>query len=310
MKIFFALTFAAILHLPAFSQLKKVERTFQQQKYKKCIELSRKGIKSRKDVSQLSYYQCKSYFALYSLSNNKDLSLLDKSLALYPSFYKSKLIRDEGFREKFKHELELISDSLSDCSNHNKSRGYVKALALYFNDTLDSYRTYFPKKAVGKNNNSGIQENKTVTPALNFVQTSRSNSSSIQVSRNSIVQYAERFNGVCYKWGGEDSSGLDCSGLVLTVMRKFGYSFNHGAKDQSELGRQVSREDLKQGDLVFFGKRYDTGRCKIDHVAIVHFVDKDKLVVIHCTSRGVNIQEMIANEYWAKKILFYRNIID
>jgi probable lipoprotein NlpC len=308
MKIFFALTITAVVHLPALSQLKKVEKAFQQEKYKKCIELSRKSIKSRKDVPQLSYYQCRSYFALYSVSP-KDLSLLDRSVALYPSFFKSKLISDAGFKDEFKLTLEKVSDSLSACNNHNKSKSYVKALALYFNDTLQTYYTYFPKKNPVKNSSSAIQQKKGTTAPLNTVNTSRG-SSSAGVSRSSIIQYAERFNGVPYKWGGEDSTGLDCSGFVLTVMRKFGHSFNHGAKDQSELGRQVNREELKQGDLVFFGKRYETGRCKIDHVAIVHNVNKDKLVVIHCTSKGVNIQEMKPSEYWAKKILFYRNIID
>jgi probable lipoprotein NlpC len=307
MKIFFALTITAVVHLPALSQLKKVEKAFQQEKYKKCIELSRKSIKSRKDVPQLSYYQCRSYFALYSASS-KDLSLLDRSVALYPSFFKSKLIRDEVFKDEFKLTLEKVSDSLSACNNHSKSKGYVKALALYFNDTLQTYHTYFPPKNPVKNSSSAIQQKKETSAPVSAASTSKSSTAGI--SRSSIIKYAERFNGVPYKWGGEDSTGLDCSGFVLTVMRKFGQSFNHGAKDQSELGRQVNREELKQGDLVFFGKRYETGRCKIDHVAIVHETDKDKLVVIHCTSKGVNIQEMKPNEYWAKKILFYRNIID
>jgi cell wall-associated NlpC family hydrolase len=308
MKIFFALTITAVVHLPAFSQLKKVEKAFQQEKYKKCIELSRKSIKSRKDVPQLSYYQCRSYFALYSASG-KDLSLLDRSVALYPSFYKSKLIRDEGFKDEFKHALEKASDSLSACNNHSKSKSYVKTLAMYFNDTLQAYYTYFPPKKPERNNSSAIQQKKETAVGISAVNTAQG-SSSAGISRSSVIQYAERFKGVPYRWGGEDSTGLDCSGFVLTVMRKFGQSFNHGAKDQSELGRPVNREDLKQGDLVFFGKRYETGRCKIDHVAIVHDADKDKLVVIHCTSKGVNVQEMKANEYWAKKILFYRNIID
>jgi probable lipoprotein NlpC len=310
MKIFFALTITAVMHLPAFSQLKKVEKAFQQEKYKKCIELSRKSIKSRKDVPQLSYYQCRSYFALYS-AGGKDLSLLDRSVALYPSFFKSKLITDEGFKDEFKLTLEKVSDSLVACNNHSKSKGYVKALAMYFNDTVPSYLTYFPKKSPVKKSSSAIQQKKEAVTSISAKKSNAKQGLSVSgIPRSSIIKYAESFNGVPYKWGGEDSTGLDCSGFVLTVMRKFGQSFNHGAKDQSELGRQVSREELKQGDLVFFGKRYETGRCKIDHVAIVHEAGKDKLVVIHCTSKGVNIQEMKANEYWAKKILFYRNIID
>src|SRR5438552_1642166 len=104
MKIFIVLTIVAVVHLPAFSQLKKVQKTFQQEKYKKCIELSAKSIKSGKDVARLSYYQCRSYFALYSLDGSKDLSLLDKSVALYPSFFKSKLVKDQSFQQLLKLE--------------------------------------------------------------------------------------------------------------------------------------------------------------------------------------------------------------
>jgi cell wall-associated NlpC family hydrolase len=311
MKIFLAITITAVMHLPVFSQLKKVEKTFQQGKYKKCIELSRQSVKSGKDVSLLNYYQCKSYFALYSTGKPKDLSLLDKSVALYPSFFKSKQVNDENFQSDLKLELEKVSDSLSACKSHSKSKIYVKALAASFKDTIELYHTYFPKKVKTKINASAIQQKK-INPQSGKATSSQSGQTlkSSKVSREAVIQYAEKFNGIPYKWSGEDSSGLDCSGFVLAVMRKFGYSFNHGAKDQSELGIQVNRENLRQGDLVFYGKQYNTGRCKIDHVAIVHHIDKEKLIVIHCTSRGVNVQEMKANEYWAKKILFYRNTID
>ncbi|MFL5728191.1 MAG: C40 family peptidase, partial [Cytophagaceae bacterium] len=201
-------------------------------------------------------------------------------------------------------------DSLAVRGNHGKSKVYVRTLAGHFKDTLALYSTYFPPP-FPKTVKATIPEKKSNSvPKNGASSTLTSSSKEKRVSRTQVIQYAEKFKGVPYKWGGEDSSGFDCSGFVLAVMRKFGYSFNHGAKDQSELGRAVERESLKSGDLVFFGKKYDTGRYKIDHVGIVHTVDKDKLIVIHCTSRGVNVQEMKAGEYWSRKILFYRNIID
>jgi cell wall-associated NlpC family hydrolase len=298
MKTTIAFFLLTVVYFPGFSQLKKVEKSFRKGQYEKCIEQAKKTARSRKNLEELNYYQCKSYFSLFNIHKN-NLSYLDKSISFYPSVVKSKSFQDKNFSEAMKLELERISDSLYQIKNQNKSRQYVKVLAVSFKDTMDLYTYFYPKKE--------ISNKKTDAPLVGV----KSKNKVVNIpSRDDIIKYAEIFQSIPYKWGGEDSAGFDCSGLVLKVMRKYGYNFNHGAKDQSELGFDVSRQDLKPGDLVFFGKKYSNGRCKIDHVAIAHTVSKDTLIVIHSTSKGVNIQELKENDYWGKKILFYRNIID
>jgi probable lipoprotein NlpC len=296
MKTIIAFLLIILIYFPGFSQLKRVEKSFRKGQYEKCIELAKKSAGDRKNINTLNYYQCKSYFSLFKV-HKSDLGYLDKSISFYSLLTKSKTFHDENFTEVLKHELERTSDSLYDVKNQNKSKQYVRLLACTFKDTVDLYAYFFPKKEVAK---------KETTAGLVV----KSKNKILNPSRSAIVQYAETFQSIPYKWGGEDSTGFDCSGLVLKVMRKFGYSFNHGAKDQSELGFEISREQLKQGDLVFFGKKYANGRCKIDHVAMAHTVNDSTLIVIHSTSKGVNIQELKQNDYWGKKILFYRNIID
>jgi cell wall-associated NlpC family hydrolase len=68
-----------------------------------------------------------------------------------------------------------------------------------------------------------------------------------------VVDYAKRFRGVRYVYGGSSPrSGFDCSGFVRYVYAHFGVSLAHSSYAQFGLGRRVSRASLRPGDLVFF----------------------------------------------------------
>jgi peptidoglycan DL-endopeptidase CwlO len=68
-----------------------------------------------------------------------------------------------------------------------------------------------------------------------------------------VVQYAKRFIGVRYVYGGSSPrSGFDCSGFVRYVYAHFGVSLPRSSYAQFGDGRRVSRRSLRPGDLVFF----------------------------------------------------------
>jgi cell wall-associated NlpC family hydrolase len=68
-----------------------------------------------------------------------------------------------------------------------------------------------------------------------------------------VVDYAKRFRGVRYVYGGSSPrSGFDCSGFVRFVYAHFGLSLAHSSYAQFDRGRRVSRAGLRPGDLVFF----------------------------------------------------------
>jgi cell wall-associated NlpC family hydrolase len=68
-----------------------------------------------------------------------------------------------------------------------------------------------------------------------------------------VVDYAKRFRGVRYVYGGSSPrSGFDCSGFVRYVYAHFGVPLAHSTYAQFDLGRSVSRSSLRPGDLVFF----------------------------------------------------------
>ncbi|MGH3048851.1 MAG: C40 family peptidase [Gaiellaceae bacterium] len=68
-----------------------------------------------------------------------------------------------------------------------------------------------------------------------------------------VVRFARRLTGIRYVWGGTSpSSGFDCSGFTRFVYAHFGITLPHYSAAQFSLGRRVSRESLRPGDLVFF----------------------------------------------------------
>ncbi|HLI08327.1 MAG TPA: C40 family peptidase [Ktedonobacteraceae bacterium] len=78
-----------------------------------------------------------------------------------------------------------------------------------------------------------------------------------------VTGYARQFLGVPYLWGGTSWKGIDCSGLVQLCYRMGGYILPRDADQQHDfLTHSVSREGMREGDLVFFGSK------AITHVAL------------------------------------------
>ncbi|WP_340647356.1 NlpC/P60 family protein [Phenylobacterium sp.] len=65
-----------------------------------------------------------------------------------------------------------------------------------------------------------------------------------------FVAVAERYLGTPYLWGGRESLGLDCSGLVQQALLACGRACPRDTDQQALMGRPV--ESLARGDLVFW----------------------------------------------------------
>ena len=71
--------------------------------------------------------------------------------------------------------------------------------------------------------------------------------------RSRIVNYAMKFLGNPYVWGGTSlTRGADCSGFTMAVYAQFGYSLPHSSGAQAGCGRSVSFSNLQPGDLIFY----------------------------------------------------------
>jgi cell wall-associated NlpC family hydrolase len=78
---------------------------------------------------------------------------------------------------------------------------------------------------------------------------------------------AERFVGAPYLWGGRESLGLDCSGLVQAALFACGRACPRDADQQSGLGHEIARAEFRRGDLVFWDGHVAIG---LDEARVVH----------------------------------------
>ncbi len=103
--------------------------------------------------------------------------------------------------------------------------------------------------------------------------------------RTDMIDYAMRFLGTPYVWGGNSlSRGVDCSGFVQQVFKAYGYSTPRVSRDMARKYSAVARSEAKAGDLVFY-HNLKTG--VVDHVAI--YIGNGK--IIHANN-GVEISNV------------------
>lgn len=83
--------------------------------------------------------------------------------------------------------------------------------------------------------------------------------------RETLVNYALQFVGGPYRYGGRDPrTGVDCSGFTSYVMlHGAGVTLNRSSGSQASQGVAVSAEQMRPGDLIFYGSSR-----KINHVGM------------------------------------------
>jgi cell wall-associated NlpC family hydrolase len=102
-----------------------------------------------------------------------------------------------------------------------------------------------------------------------------------KLTAENIEKTARMFVGIPYLWGGTSPKGMDCSGFTKTVYRLNGLELYRDADQQAEAGEEVkpgdSFENLKKGDLLFFGRKGPADRSeRISHVAI--YLEKQEFI--------------------------------
>lgn len=66
-----------------------------------------------------------------------------------------------------------------------------------------------------------------------------------------LVEAAKKYLGVPYVWGGESTSGMDCSGLVQRAFADLGVTVPRTAREQMRIGTAVaSLAQARPGDLI------------------------------------------------------------
>ncbi|KZD30696.1 N-acetylmuramoyl-L-alanine amidase [Bacillus cereus] len=113
---------------------------------------------------------------------------------------------------------------------------------------------------------------------------------------SSLLAYAKSMQGVPYVWGGTSANGVDCSGYIYHVFKKFG----HNISRQSVAGywSSLSKTSTPQpGDLIYFQNTYKAGPS---HMGI--YLGGGSF--IQSGDKGVAIASL-NNSYWKSHFLGY-----
>ena len=118
---------------------------------------------------------------------------------------------------------------------------------------------------------------------------------------HAILAEADKYRGVPYVFGGTTPSGFDCSGYVKYVFAKQGIALPRLADEQYNVGVEVSRANLKAGDLVFF-ETYEPGPS---HSGI--YIGNGKFISA-TSSRGVAVADLDTG-YWGERYIGAKRVI-
>lgn len=72
-------------------------------------------------------------------------------------------------------------------------------------------------------------------------------------ARGGLLQYAKKFLGNPYVWGGTSlTNGCDCSGFAQQIFANFGYALPRTSRQQAKVGTRIPVQEAKPGDLLFY----------------------------------------------------------
>ncbi len=118
-------------------------------------------------------------------------------------------------------------------------------------------------------------------------------------TRRNLVNMAWSYIGGRYVWGGVTLGvGVDCSGFTMRLYESQGISLLRVARAQATQGREVSTDEMKPGDLVF----YYMDNSFIRHVAM--YVGDGKIIHAANAEKGIRM-----DKYDYVPYAFVRNII-
>ena len=121
-----------------------------------------------------------------------------------------------------------------------------------------------------------------------------------------VANFARQYLGLKYVLGGKSpETGFDCSGFTKYVFKNFGYTLGSVASDQTSIGKEISKDELKVGDLILF---YDEAKTKIGHAGI--YLGEDEFIHAANATRGVVIDGLSSNSYYNTRFVTARRIVE
>jgi lipoprotein Spr len=122
------------------------------------------------------------------------------------------------------------------------------------------------------------------------------NSVAEKLTNLALLQVMDKWWGTRYCLGGSTENCIDCSAFTQLISREvYGLALPRTAQEQFDACEIIERDELKEGDLVFFHTRGK--KSAITHVGV--FLLNNKFVHAS-TSNGVSISDL-DESYWKPK---------
>lgn len=116
-----------------------------------------------------------------------------------------------------------------------------------------------------------------------------------QIQNTSLYSNIDQWLGTRYRLGGSNKDGIDCSAFVQVMFAtQYGINLPRTAREQYDATDRISRNDLKEGDLVFFNTSGG-----VSHVGI--YLQNNKFVQAG-SSTGVTISDLF-DPYWERRFV-------
>jgi len=126
--------------------------------------------------------------------------------------------------------------------------------------------------------------------ALQFKYAILENCSVEELDNPKLLSFIDYWYGAPYRYGGESRDGIDCSAFAFLLLSSV-YSvatLPRTSKEQYEACRHISRDQLQEGDLVFFHTLSGKKHRGVTHVGV--YLRNNKFV--HASVSGVMISDL------------------
>ena len=115
------------------------------------------------------------------------------------------------------------------------------------------------------------------------------------LANTSLYNFIDEWWGTRYRYGGSDKSGIDCSSFTGKLMSQiYNHAMPRTAIEQFKMTERITKDSLKEGDLVFFNTR-----GSVSHVGLYL---GDNYFVHSSVHLGVVISSLTDNYYGRKFI--------
>lgn len=119
-------------------------------------------------------------------------------------------------------------------------------------------------------------------------------------ARAAVVNNATAQLDAPYKFGGDDRTGFDDSGLVAFCYRQAGYQLPHDREDQLRTGQPIRFADAQPGDILFYRVSESADATPTLHAGI--FTGNGRMV--HAwRQRDKVVSDTIDSPYWFQRLV-------